>query len=202
MTRIVIVMMMLWAAGPGIAVAQPVHHDEPSWTQPAIPFSRVRTDEAATARLLAYGYAQSRTFNGLVEQIERSNVVVYVFRWFALPTGGAHLAVQAQANGERTVFIFVSPELSGVSSIAAIAQQLQHAIEVAHAPEVVDHASLRRFYERLRAPSGPIPYDTSGAREMGAVVLSELRALHAIEADGSMPESRPDDIEDEYVEGP
>lgn len=201
MFRIVVVTMMLWVAGPGIALAQRVHHDELSLAEPPIQFLRVATDEEATARLLTEGCARSRTFNALVEQIQRSNVIVYVFRWFDLPTGGGHLAVQAQANGERAVFIFVSPELSGVSAIAAIAQQLQHAIEVAHAPEVVDHASLRRFYERLGAPSGPIPYDTSGAREMGAVVLSELRAFPAIDADGSMPESRPDD-DVENVEGP
>ena len=84
------------------------------------------------------------------------------------------MQVMGVANGTRIVLIFINPNLASVRSIAMIAHELQHAVEIANAPQVVDHQSLLRHYERIGTPTGWQRYDTAAARTIETLVLAEL----------------------------
>ena len=64
--------------------------------------------------------------------------------------------------------------------MSLLAHELQHAVEIADAPEVVDEASLKELYRRLGADSGPgafngsVWFETQGAIDTGRRVYSEL----------------------------
>ena len=137
-------------------------------------FSRVRSEHAETRRALAEGYRRSPTFRRVVGIIEQSDLLVYVSHQITETKLGGHVQVMGVANGTRIVLIFINPNLASVRSIAMIAHELQHAVEIANAPQVVDHQSLLRHYERIGTPTGWQRYDTAAARTIETLVLAEL----------------------------
>lgn len=154
-------------------------------------FTRVRSEEAVVRQVLAEGYARSQAFRTLIQTIERSNLLVYVI-WTDRVSGvGGSLQVPGAANGQRVVFILINREVVFAQLIPMIAHELQHAVEIANAPEVVDRASLVRHYKRIgehvRLPLQPFSptFDTAAARAVGRAVLSELRAADGMGVDDS-----------------
>lgn len=141
--------------------------------------TRVRSVEPDVAQLLRDGRQKSPGLERLIRTIDDSDLLVYLFfRWMSLSTVGGYLEVVGAANGQRVVFIFINPALSPAHATAMIAHELQHAVEIANAPEVVDHASLVRHYERIgmRTRLGLLSesYDTAAARAIEHLVLDEL----------------------------
>jgi hypothetical protein len=61
-------------------------------------------------------------------------------------------------------------------SIALLGHELQHAIEIAEAPEVYDEPGLVKLYQRIGVRGGLHVYDTLAAQEMGRAVRKELVA--------------------------
>jgi hypothetical protein len=61
--------------------------------------------------------------------------------------------------------------------LAQIGHELQHAIEVAESPDVVDTVSLQRLYARIgyRSAFSPHGFETAAAVDAGAAVLREVR---------------------------
>jgi hypothetical protein len=166
-------------------------------------FTRVRSEQVVVRQVLADGYARSQAFRNLIQTIERSNLLVYVIWTTRLSGVGGSLQVPGAANGQRVVFILINRKVPFVQLIPMVAHELQHAVEIANAPDVVDRASLVRYYERIgervRIPLQPFSptFDTAAARAIAAVVLSELRAAdgmgvddssgHVANADGNRP---------------
>lgn len=151
-------------------------------------FKRVRSEDPLIRQILADGHKRSHAFRSLIDAIERSNLLVYVFWPVDLLSGmGGGLQVKGAANGQRVVFIVINRELSFVHVVPMIAHELQHAVEIANAPEVVDHASLVRYYERIGTPAGSLRknLDTVAARAVEGVVRSELRAAAGMSIDDS-----------------
>jgi hypothetical protein len=60
--------------------------------------------------------------------------------------------------------------------VAALGHELQHAMEVADAPDVRDEGALARFYARI-GTEGALPrsYDTLAAQLAGRRVLMEVQ---------------------------
>lgn len=58
--------------------------------------------------------------------------------------------------------------------IGWLAHELQHAIEIARAPEIRDATSLARFYGRVGWRSGPGRFETTLARSAGDLALRQL----------------------------
>jgi hypothetical protein len=68
--------------------------------------------------------------------------------------------------------------LTVVIQIATLGHELQHAVEIAEAPEVVDARSLARFYARVgseRTSGACRLFDTQAAVDIGWQVSRELR---------------------------
>ena len=139
--------------------------------------SHIRTTSAALRTLIAAGIERSPTFRALVDQLEASDVVVYVdFRTFNERGLGGQILFVGAAGGRRYVQVFVAP-LQDLDCLAILGHELRHAVEIASAPSVVDSASMARCYERIgyHVPPHANRFDTSNAVESGRRVLYEAR---------------------------
>lgn len=137
----------------------------------------VRAASREIQDLIARGMARSRTFAGLVAALDRTDVIVYVETNSRMPqnVAGRLLFGTASSNGTRYLRVQIARDGSKSAQIAAIAHELQHALEVAHAPEVRDEAGLERFYRRIGI-RGAIErsYDTAAAQLAGRRVRLEV----------------------------
>ncbi len=162
---------------------------EPPASRSRAPIARERIDAMLTApdrhvrgagdvaaALLADGAHRSYTFARLLDAVERSDVIVYVEMSPELPVSLAgRLMLAGCAHGQRYLRIQIAPAGAPEELIAILGHELQHAVEVADAPEVRDVRALVELYGRigLGGRDGE-HFDTIAARAAGRTVKSEL----------------------------
>ena len=141
---------------------------------PGDPSSRVRPLGVVARMLLEDGAARSETVARLIDTIGNSDIIVYVATGF-LPVPG-RLDFACTKQGVRYLRITVNvPDLEP-NLIASFAHELQHAVEVAAAPEVIDAASFARFYREHGQRIFGDEYCTREAQRVTKSVLCELAA--------------------------
>jgi hypothetical protein len=126
--------------------------------------------------LLAEGVKKSRTFAGLVDALNRTDVIVYIEIVPDLPrTVAGRLLLVPLAGNQRYLRIQVLPGAVARDAIALIGHELRHALEVAEAPQVRDQRSMILLYEQIGTPNfGVHTYDTQDAQTAGRQVRAEL----------------------------
>ena len=126
--------------------------------------------------LIDRGIRSSQTFAALVEELNATDVMVYVSMSRTLPRGlDGRLAFMTTAGGVRYLHAQILDGLGVDEAIAIAAHELQHALEVAEHPEVRDAAGLGALYERIGDRSQhPNRFDTPAARQKGRRVRHEL----------------------------
>jgi hypothetical protein len=143
----------------------------------------IRTDDRRMQRLLDEGMLRSKKLRALVERISRSDVVVYV-KCEGDPRARitGRMTFVSAVGGVRYVVVRLAPLQSRVRQIAILAHELQHVVEVADTPAIVDAESMAREYMRMghinhhsRAPG--IAFDTETAIAAGRQVLEELATM-------------------------
>jgi hypothetical protein len=164
-----------------LVLATPAAASDASADPPRQP--RIRTADARMHALIDQGLRESVTFRALVERIRQSDVVVYVRcdgdRYSRV---AGRLTFVSTAGGFRYVVVRLKPMQTAAEQIAMLAHELQHAVEIADAPAIVDSASLAREYLRIghvnRWSETPgIAFDTDAAVEAGRQVLGELSRM-------------------------
>jgi hypothetical protein len=159
--------LLLMAASPGLS-AQAFDHD---------PRNHIRTTDQRLIRLLREGVRGSETFRRLVDRLRQSDVIVYLDCGGTGWAGGRLTFVTAAANW-RYVHVRVARLPSAAVQIALIGHELQHAVEVADAPGVVDAPSLAREYQRIGflrpRPNPGVSFDSRAAVDAGYRVLREI----------------------------
>ncbi len=140
------------------------------------PERHLRATDGRVERLIAEGLRRSSTFAGLVSALDRTNVIVYIQPSMALPrTVAGRTCLVHTAHGQRYLRIQIRLDLPNTETIALIGHEVRHALEIAEAPEVVDQASLLRFYKRIGDRGDRWDeFDTPAARAAGHRVLTEL----------------------------
>ena len=137
----------------------------------------VRTTDRRLARLMAQGWRDSPTFRTLVARLVRSDVIVYLQCQGYVSTGG-RLSFIGAGGGYRYVIVRLGRVISTSRQIALLGHELQHAVEIADTPEIVDAQSLAEQYRRFGHVShvtlASTDYDTVAAIETGYRVLREL----------------------------
>jgi hypothetical protein len=120
----------------------------------APPDWHVRSSDSHLADLIAQGYARSATFRRLVSTLNASDVIVYVEPQIVprVRRGGFLIDTVVKAGPYRYLRIRVGRRSRTESTIAVLAHELQHAVEVAEAPEVRDSDSFRELFERIGLP--------------------------------------------------
>ena len=130
--------------------------------------------------LVREGYDRSPIFRGLVDTIQRSNVTVWVQPGLCAlgRIRSCVVSVSGSAQG-RYVWIKIDPQRTITSGlIAAIAHELQHAVEIAEHPEVTDASGVVKFYRKIalgRCREGlSEECETARALDTEKAVLAEL----------------------------
>ena len=138
---------------------------------------RVRAVAPDVQALIARGMAKSSTFSRLMVDIDNTDVIAYVEFSNQLPMGTAGRLVWAvsPAHGPRYLRIQISPDGTPNQQVAVLAHELQHALEVAFAPDVRDVPSFARLYDRI-GTSNTLGrcYDTDAAQLIGRRVMMEI----------------------------
>ncbi len=157
--------------------------------QEARPIPRqVRSTTRWGLDLVAEGRQKSASFRRIVDALQQTDVVVYVQPAEQLP-GGTEAVTELIATTGPARYLRVWIGLRAVRKrlIALLGHELQHALEIGRAPEVVDSATLEAFYRKAgeRSVGG---YETQAAREVGDTVYDELwRYRSAPNADAPGP---------------
>jgi hypothetical protein len=142
----------------------------PSWTR-ARPLS-----ENATL-LLSMARERSSIVDALLQEIEQTDMVVYVAD-LAPPAVNAplsHMVYLANDPGNRYLLVRIDHwRVSPSERIALLGHELQHVLEVARAPEVRDALGLKQLYKRIGWESQKDRFESEAAKAMGNRVRSEL----------------------------
>lgn len=134
----------------------------------------VRGYDKTSAYLLARARLLSPTVERLVATLQTSDVIV------AVKTGCLRVPGQLQLVGAASTVRYLCITLNGpgpeAELIAALAHELQHAVEVAAAREVTDDTWMARYYETHGQRSRRGAYCTHEATKITDVVRYELAA--------------------------
>ena len=169
---------MLRTLLPSIVVAVlavvTLHGETPSLSVP-----HVRIADPELRRLLDAGLVASPTLRALVRRLDSSDVIAYIR--VEEPRGGVDGSLQfvGASAGMRYLLIRVARMPTRGRQLALLAHELQHAVEVATAPQVVDLDTFAQEYERIGHASHyrrhrTRSFETRGAVATGERVLKEL----------------------------
>jgi hypothetical protein len=139
-----------------------------------VPHVRVR--HAGVAPYLRDAIDGSAAIRRMVAILDASDVIVYFELQPALPlTLRAGVSFAGAGGRFRYLRVALNPGNTRGETLAMIGHELQHAVEIAAAPEVRSTAALRRFYKRIGMAGGTAEtWDTQAAREMGRRVTREI----------------------------
>jgi len=144
---------------------------------PDSPRRPIRSTDRRLRSLLEHGLRTSPTLRALVARLHASDVVVYL--QCDGPSGpDGRLTFLSTAGGYRYVVVRMA-RFPRAQQIAMMAHELQHAVEIAQTPAIVDGPSLVREYRRIgyENPWSQLPgvsFDTQAAVKAGEQVLKEL----------------------------
>jgi hypothetical protein len=168
--RVPVAFVLAGLAAASLAVGQPA----PRW-----PWTHTRWANPAARALLDDAVRRSSLVRGLLQDLEHTDLVVHV--GVKGPDGGAsqdpqaHLSFAAAVGRTRYLQIIVCVgRLGPWDPIPLLGHELQHAIEVAGAPEILDAKSFERFYQRIGWQSGSRSFETDLARSTGRRIQEEL----------------------------
>jgi hypothetical protein len=138
--------------------------------------SHVRGATPHVNKLIARGMKGSHTFARLVEELNKSNVIVYIQVTRDVPVGlDGRLAFMTSVGPLRYLHAQVRDGLPTDLLLATAAHELQHALEVAQHEDVRDAQGLASLYERIGIRAHDHKrYDTAAARITGRRVRQEL----------------------------
>lgn len=140
------------------------------------PTRHIRTMDAAIRKLLKRGVRHSPSFAALVTRLQDSDIYVYVELVDRLPGAiEGRLMMQPTAHGHRYLRIQLALRGAFDDSVAVLGHELQHAVELADAEDVIDQDGMASLYQRIGSRSGEHVYDTMAAQEMGRMVRRELQ---------------------------
>ena len=136
--------------------------------------AHVRGLDHRAALLLDDGRTRSATFRRLCDTLEQSDVIVLV-KTGTLKTPAQTMFVSAKPGARFVRITLALPEMDDVL-LAWLAHELQHAVEIASAPEVVNGQTMFDFfcrYGQLIPSRGPCTREAQRIRNAVAYELSE-----------------------------
>jgi hypothetical protein len=144
------------------------------------PTAHLRPQSPRVAKWLAAAERQSPTVRGLVDRIERSDLIVYLEIRHDLAQGvAACLTWMASTDSARFVRASLRPDLRQADAVSMIAHELQHVVEVIEHPDVRSNESLLDLYVRIGHPTAQSgkQWDTEAAIEAGTVARLEATGV-------------------------
>jgi hypothetical protein len=118
---------------------------------------------------------QSPTFRGLLDDLQRSDLIVYVkLQVPRIAEADGMLQMAATVERHRYLRATIRPGLVPRSIIAILAHELQHARELAAAPTVRDAAAMANHFAHIGTNIVADVYETEAARTISLKVLREF----------------------------
>jgi hypothetical protein len=153
-----------------------------------VPIQHVRSSEPRILALINTGLARSATIRRLVGTLNESDVIVYIETQVTRESRQVHresldaylIHHVVDQGGHRYLRIGLGARGAEKRLIPILAHELQHAVEIARAPEVRDDERLRDFFSRtsLSFNCAGMCYETQEAKDIQGTVNEEL-AEHA-----------------------
>jgi hypothetical protein len=143
----------------------------------AAPRSPVVPLSTAAASLLLTATERSPLVNRLLRELGRSDVVVYVTNLKAWDRVGprSYMTFLARDATQRYLLVRIDHRsLSQAERIALLGHELQHALEVAAAPEVRDIETMAWMFRRIGSEVAQNTFETRGARDVAHLIRREL----------------------------
>ena len=144
--------------------------------------SRIVAADPEVRALLREGSDRSETLRALIGTLEESRWRVFIRRGQCKATALRSCLLHFIGTSRGEPYLQIVITLAGRHRdqvIVSLAHELQHALEVARAPEVVDVATLRALFRRIgfvRVRTGLVTaYETRAAEQVSHAVLRELR---------------------------
>jgi hypothetical protein len=153
-------------------------------TETPAPAPRVRPMTADGRALLDELVDRSPTARALVDRLQQSDVIVYVrFRPFPTELLDGRIGILPSDARHRFLVVELACVRTRVVSLATLAHELHHALEIAEAPQVVDARTLFAHYARIGNRAGRVleseTFETREAAETGRQVRRELTGAAA-----------------------
>jgi hypothetical protein len=164
-----------------IAVTATIAHAQDAGPA-ALPHVRAATADAA--ELLDELIARSPTARDLIDQLDHSDLVVYVrYQLFATTTLRGRIGFLESSRPRRLAVIEIAYRNTWTDQLVALGHELQHAVEIAGAPLVWDAPSLAAFYGAVGESTGHAgrseTFETAAAAATGRRVRNELATIAA-----------------------
>ena len=138
---------------------------------------RLRSSNPIIVRLIASADRQSKTFHGLLEDIARTDGIVYI------ETGLCGHGVRsclphsmARSGSFRLLRILIDPRYTkndDAHLADIVAHELQHALEILANPKITNGAEMFMFYSRETVTGGGA-FETAAAIRIGDLVAREM----------------------------
>jgi hypothetical protein len=138
----------------------------------------VRTTDPRILALVDAGISGSATFRGLIATLNESDVIVYIESNHTRQALGGYLAHNIVSQGQYR-YLRIAIDIAGSERrlVSLLAHELQHAVEVAQAPDARDSESLDRLFSRLAITfgcGGTSCFETQAAKDVERRVTKEL----------------------------
>src|SRR6476646_7653659 len=135
----------------------------------------VRSSSPKVVAAIERGIVTSPTFAGLIDELGRQAVIVYIEPTTRLRAGlgAATMHRLSTCGGVRYVWVGVDGQWPHQRLVALIAHELQHALEIARDQSVVSGDDIDRLFERIGFCRGH-QCETIAARDVEARVVKEL----------------------------
>jgi hypothetical protein len=140
---------------------------------PAHPWTHTRPVTPGAASLLAEAAGRSPVVTSLLQDLEGTDVVVYLSDALSGSPGAprAYLSFVAYAAGTRYLLIHVDRwRLQPAERAIWLGHELEHALEVAAAPEVRDAGTLADLYRRIGWQTVGGHFETEHAWDIATLV--------------------------------
>ncbi len=137
-------------------------------------YPHVRTTNARVARLIDEAVSRSPTFARLYRALQQTDVILFVETSRALgPSLQGRLMLVRWTPVARYLRAEVRADLARPDLIAAVAHELQHALEIAVSQDVRDDAAVAALYRRIGTASREHACDTDAAYAIAVRVRAE-----------------------------
>lgn len=144
------------------------------FADPDAPYPRVRAVTPLVQSLIADAAGRSLTVRHLMARLAVTDVIVYVEQSGSSAIPVARTKLVAASGGVRFLRIGIRAAVPFHDVAPMLAHELQHAVEIAEEPSVVDDDGVRRLYHRIGRALGGDRYETAAAQEIEARVRREL----------------------------
>ena len=131
----------------------------------------IRPVSREARRLIDVSISRSPTVVQLIERLRMTDVIVYVQLTITPHVDTARTALATATPRGRFLRIIINARTAPWDQVQMLGHELQHALEIASAPEVVDENGMRKLYARIGLPGRkPNQFETLEAQRIQALV--------------------------------